>query len=268
VEGSITSQSINSQNVRTALFYASRGWRVIPIFYIKDGGCSCEQYHCYSPGKHPMLNQWNHRATIREEVIKSWWGYEPLANVAIVTGKDSNIWSLDVDGSEGKETMRKLVQKHGDLPPTFYWETGGGGYQILFKYPEDIPMKNKVGIFPSVDVRGDDGYVLAPPSNHISGNPYVSYCDPYTPVADAPQWLLETASAPVAYDLVPGNGLLMRDGQRNSGLFMCGMRIKEEVTGLSYNAILDILLSINRFHTDIPLEREEVEGIAKSIYKR
>ena len=57
-------------------------------------------------------------------------------------------------------------------PPTV--KTGGGGRHLYFQYPKDgTEVRNRVKVGGlSIDVRGINGYVIAPPSNHHSGNRY------------------------------------------------------------------------------------------------
>ena len=79
------------------------------------------------------------------------------------------------------------------LPRTPTVKTGGGGRHYYFKMPESEDVRNstKLGKRP-VDVRGTGGYVLAAPSNHISGNDYVWEVSPdEVCLAEAPPWLLD-----------------------------------------------------------------------------
>jgi hypothetical protein len=95
-----------------------------------------------------------------------------LHNIGIVTGAASGIVVIDVDAG-GEETLARLEREHGPLPPTVMARTGGGGRHIYFRHP-GVPVKNDVKkrLAPGVDIRGDDGFVVAPPSLHKSGNLY------------------------------------------------------------------------------------------------
>ena len=67
--------------------------------------------------------------------------------------------------------MRRLEAEHGELPATVEVITARGRH-LYFKMP-DMPVRNSAGkIAAGIDMRGDDGYVLAPPSVHPSGTRY------------------------------------------------------------------------------------------------
>jgi Bifunctional DNA primase/polymerase, N-terminal len=43
--------------------------------------------------------------------------------------------------------------------------TGGGGIHIFFRYPRETDIRNSAGLLgPGLDVRGEGGYVVVPPS--------------------------------------------------------------------------------------------------------
>jgi len=113
-------------------------------------------------------------ATTDPETIKKWWTQWPDANIAIATGRKSGIFVIDVDADRGgEETLRSLEAQNEKLPPTATVITGGGGRHLYFDCPEHQTVRNsqdKLG--PGIDVRGDNGYVVAPPSRHSSGKVY------------------------------------------------------------------------------------------------
>jgi Bifunctional DNA primase/polymerase, N-terminal len=102
--------------------------------------------------------------------IRAWFVW-PNANIGLVT--DSFVVA-DVDPRHhGAETMRKLVERYGPLPATWRVFTGGGGVHVYFKPPDGVEITsgaNRLG--QGVDIRARGGYVILPPSNHVSGKCY------------------------------------------------------------------------------------------------
>jgi hypothetical protein len=139
---------------------------------VRDGKCTCG-YDCASPGKHPLVKNGFYQATIEPTKIKLWWRKWPWANIGVRTGAGSGIVVLDLDQKdEALESLRKLEEKCGPLPDTLEAKTGSGGRHIFFKHPGvEIPCGANV-FGPGIDIRGDGGYVVAPPSKHISGHRY------------------------------------------------------------------------------------------------
>ena len=77
-----------------------------------------------------------------------------------------------MDGETGADTLRELEQQHGPLPATVECLTGGGGRHLYFKHP-GCAIRNSAGKLGShLDIRGDGGYVIVPPSRHESGQSY------------------------------------------------------------------------------------------------
>jgi hypothetical protein len=181
------------------LDYATRGWSVFPVHGITAGRCCCGNPACGSPGKHPRVGRGLTEASKAPEQIRAWWGRWPTANIAVATGQTSGFFVLDVDpGHGGDESLQALEAEHGRLPHTVRSLTGGGGEHILF---EHVPgLRNSAGrIAPGIDVRGDGGYVVAPPSMHISGRRYAWNVDHHpldVPIAQAPSWLIGLTQQP------------------------------------------------------------------------
>ena len=123
--------------------------------------------------KKPATKNGFYDATTDLETICGWWEECPDANVAIRTGKESGIWVLDIDGSEGKATLIELQEKHGELgDPSLIVETPGGGLHLYYPYPLIGEVGCRANMRPGIDVRGDGGYVIAPPSIHPNGGRY------------------------------------------------------------------------------------------------
>lgn len=176
-----------------ALKYASRGWFVFPCHSMRGPSCSCGHSECDSAAKHPRTKRGLSEASTDLNIIRAWWTRWPDANIAIATGAASGFDVLDVDPRHlGDVSLAELVREHEALPHTPEAKTGGGGRHILFAHPGEH-VGNKTGIRPGLDVRGDGGYIIAPPSNHTSGLPYAwegGALPSETPFAPFPLWLL------------------------------------------------------------------------------
>lgn len=156
-----------------ALEYARQGRPVFPCHTPTHGGCSCHRSACSSPGKHPRTPNGLRDASTDPQVVAAWWRRWPDANVGVVTGRPSGLVVVGVDpGHGGIDSMRQLVAEHGPLPPGPRVRTGSGGWHVVFAWPgQQVP--NSAGrVGPGVDIRGDGGYVVAPPSLHVAGGRY------------------------------------------------------------------------------------------------
>src|SRR5258708_36085267 len=103
-------------------------------------------------GKHPHTSHGLKDASTDERVIRNWWGLHPDANVAMATGKVSDIDVLDVDGDIGEQSLSSM----GPLPVTAQVKTPRGRH-LWFKA---CGLPTKVGVMPGIDTRGDGGYVI------------------------------------------------------------------------------------------------------------
>jgi hypothetical protein len=181
-----------SKKLEISQYYADvLGFAVFPCHSLEDGGCSCGDANCKNIAKHPLTANGVKDATKDADTLKRYFGgdYE-RANIAIATGEPSGIWVLDVDDIDA---IAELEEEYGRLPRTVLVETGGGGMHYYFRFDERCrDFKNAVKFTEGLDVRATGGYVLAPPSNHASGNYYYWINDPEDlPIADAPQWLVD-----------------------------------------------------------------------------
>lgn len=192
-----------------ALSYARAGFAVIPLHGVgPDGGCTCKDWRegrsaDHAPGgkqtgKHPVRGQWTKGAALSSADAHSVWNEEsPWANVGIRTGVISGFWVLDVDPAAGGfESLAKLLAHTGPLE-TFTVRTGGGGLHYWFACP-DFPVTNgsnreiKRLFGPGLDIRGDGGQVVAPPS--VSGRGAYSV-HASLPIGSGPAKLLDLLRA-------------------------------------------------------------------------
>lgn len=128
------------------------------------------------------------RAT--EDEIAEWFPEGAEQNVGIVTGAISDVVVLDVDSRDALET----IQNKHPLPHTPSVKTGKG-WHFYFKHPGWM-IKNRAGILPGVDVRGDGGYVVAPDSVHPDGQEYTWEVSPEEiEFAELPDWLVNLVAS-------------------------------------------------------------------------
>ena len=208
----------NSPQLAAALAYVARGWRVIPLHSpTRNGGCTCGRAECASIGKHPRTRSGLKDSSASSAVIQEWWRTWGRANIGIVTGARSGLVVLDVDARHsGHESLITLQERYGALPETLRVATGGGGEHWYFRHPgADVLLRNVAGLddLSGLDIRGDGGYVVAPPSWHQSGAQYEWIMSPKDAptaaaeegvmVATLPSWLLALLSKPRAEKTLP-----------------------------------------------------------------
>jgi hypothetical protein len=86
--------------------------------------------------------------------------------------------------------MATLERETGPLPRTARSRTGGGGVHVFFRYPAEKEIRNSAGwLGPELDVRGEGGYVVVPPSRTQG---VYEWLDKSSPIEAA--WLLECLS--------------------------------------------------------------------------
>jgi hypothetical protein len=172
---------------------------------------------------------------------------------------------------DAETELAKLETQHGALPHTVESITTRGRH-IFFSWP-DRPIRNSTSkIAPGIDVRGDGGYVLAPPSIHPSGKPYEWSVDSADAFAAAPIWLLNAAAKPTAvngsavatspsewHELIKGVGEGTRDNTitRLAGYLLC--RRVDPIMALA------LLQSWNATACTPPLPDEDIVRIVDSI---
>jgi hypothetical protein len=129
------------------------------------------------------------------ETIARWWRRWPTANVAVRTGAASGLVVLDIDPDHGgSRSLTELQRLRGVLPPSLAVRTGSGGRHYWFAHPGGRVPNSAGRIAPGIDVRGDGGYVIAPPSLHHTGPAY--QWATRAPLAPLPGWILGPAPAP------------------------------------------------------------------------
>ncbi|MDZ7754458.1 MAG: AAA family ATPase [Gammaproteobacteria bacterium] len=201
-------------------------------------------------------------ASTDPDTLRAWGARWQGAAVGMRTGAASGVWVLDVDkkrGLDGDEALFALQAEHGPLPEPFEVLTPSGGRHLYFQHPGHT-VRTCSGLRPGLDVRGDKGYVLVPPS---PGYEYEGSNPPVPPVA--PEWLLELVredeARPTAPALAPSDPI--PDGRRNDALTRLAGRYRAD--GMSPAVLEALLLTINTERCRPPLPDAEVRQIAASV---
>ena len=211
------------------VYYAKTyGFRVLPV--------------CAN-SKLPALKNWPQTASNDPEAIGKLF-VRHTGNIGIACGSGSGLLVIDVDLSDGHNALDKLQKELGSLPLTLSQRTGSGGSQFLFKYPQGKMIKNSAGengngLGKNIDIRGEGGMIVCPPSTHPNGNQY--YWENEQPLAELPSaWVarLTTSQAKLSSHsgsewLLPKNALppgAETEGGKQSGAFDTSISKVERVS--------------------------------------
>lgn len=178
-----------------AAMYRAVGWQVVPAHDPKEGG----------EWKRPFGEWLQYQDELVPDFTFARW-YDPQIgehrtrqNMGVIPGAASGglvVIDLDrKDGSKAFEWWAGLLAVHANNvePETPSQVTGGGGRQLVFKAPAGwIPptFKTRLG----VDIRGQGGFFMCPPSRHASGREYAWEAgrEPWAvEVAELPAWAVE-----------------------------------------------------------------------------
>ena len=112
--------------------------------------------------KTPACKQGFYDATTDPDKIQQLFARADAKLIGLPTGKASGLLVIDIDKKNGKNGFKWPALN--ELPPTRLVATVNGGRHYYFKMP-DANIKCSVNLlYEGVDVRGDGGYVIAPPS--------------------------------------------------------------------------------------------------------
>jgi len=227
-------------------------------------------FPCQPRGKEPACDTGLHAATTDAERIDRWWRTIPDLNIGVATGAVSGIFVLDIDGEDGEGSLFKLEQQHSVLPPTMEAITGKGRHCYYRMRGSIRNSTRQIGI--GLDIRGDGGYVIAPPSIHPSGRPYAWSVDTTRDFVDAPDWLHTLIAAGTNGNGKTGKPLEhwhavltqpIHNGERNATLTsICGKLLH---AGLDVILTYDLLMCVNVARCEQPLSPIEVETIIISV---
>lgn len=245
---------------RAAVRYAENGWHVFPL----------------APRmKTPLLKGAGGflSATADVSQVRAWWTQHPSANIGLWPGQ-SGLVILDLDGPDGVAAAQRL----GALSePTLVCTTGreDGGRHLYFKRPP-FTVSN-CDLAPKLDVRGDAGYVVLPPSIHPSGKKY-TWLGTAEDLRDLPPAVYDvlqrvqtgavsSGEAPVqraARDIVFDQEIA--EGGRNNALTRYAGRLLAR--GIPEDETLVVISALNTAQCHPPLPQHEVNALVANLALR
>lgn len=195
------------------------------------------------------------------EEIRAWCRRWPTANVGVVTGAVSGAVVVDVDVA-GLDSLRHWEPL---LPKTWRAQTGGGGAHLYFAHPGE-PVPSRTALLPGVDVKGDGGFVVAPPSRHRSGQPYRWTVAPWeADLAALPAWLLALIGMSSSDGQPVRVSDTIREGDRNAQLYRLARSLR--LRALTAEELLTVLRTVNA-RCEPPLGDSELTAIVEKALRQ
>lgn len=214
--------------------------------------------------KRPALKGWREAAATDPEALSTLFARATRADgLAIATG--GGVFVIDLDrgaGIDGVLSFAALVRQHdGGMVKGPRVRTPRRGVHLYFASPPAVVVANRVALAPGVDVRGDGGLAMAPPSCGPAG-PYRWAPAPFDlPIPPAPAWLIALVAArpppPKAFTPIPWRAptsylqaalnaelnavASARVGTRNASLFKAAARLGELAAGAGLS--IDLLVA-------------------------
>jgi len=246
-----------AERLKASLEYAGMGLRIVPLHVpALDGkGCSCGNPGCTSPGKHPRSLNWGDLASSDPTKIKEWFATWPELNIGVATGRESGIFVMDIDN---EHSLTKFTDIYGEPSPTLTAKSGRGRH-LYFRHP-GIHVKNTRGFYKTsgIDIRGDGGLIVLPPSLHHTGALY-EWIEPRLDIVSAPDWLEELVTAEAPSDLIP-TGRLFSDNRKRAIFEIASVLYAK---GNDRTFLRRAMLSFNLTKCSPVLEEPEVLGLVQ-----
>lgn len=144
-----------------ALHYAEMGWRIFPL----------------QPNSKIPYEQSNGFKDATDNIfqVEQWWTNTPEANIGLATGTGSGVWVVDLDvknDKDGRESLRNFMREsEASQLQTKRVKTPSGGRHFYVQLPHGVTVTSRNNVLTGIDIRGDGGYVVLPPSS-IDGKFY------------------------------------------------------------------------------------------------
>lgn len=243
--------------LKAALRYANRyGWRVFPL-----------------DGKEPRIKGGFRSATTDSKTIKKWWKQWPDANIGIACDSEHGPIVIDLDEPKEEETsgfkfLRTLELPREGLVTRSAVSREGRMHLYFLPMRDGTQLKRMIRPFTrkdkkvAIDILGDGGYVVAPPSIHPdTGEPY--RWEQKIDLAPFPKRLFRFLERKSINQIAPPLPDIIREGERDQLLTSLAGTMRRR--GASPRAILEALRIENASRVRPPLSDEQLQKIAKSI---
>jgi hypothetical protein len=173
-----------------ALSYAAHGWAVFPV----PPGTK----RSYKSAEHSDGRAWG--MTRNAEEIRRDFTRWPDAGIGIPCGAVNGVVVVETDtkagghAADGDPSLTQLEIKHGALPETLQAISPSGSVHRYFKHPGIKIISSASQLGPGIDVKGDGGMVIAPPTVRPGVGVYRWLNR--NPIASMPNWLVELTREP------------------------------------------------------------------------
>jgi len=212
--------------------------------------------------KIPIRNlKWREVSTNDHAQVRAWALAHPGCNFAVDCEK-SGITVIDIDrkkDSNGFDSIRKLIEEHGSLPPTLSVDTPSNGRHVFYK---GLTKTSQSLMGKGIDTRSKGGYVVAPGSR--IGEKSYRILKSHLEIAKAPKWIGSLLQAEKREKNPVGEGEIV-EGERNGRLTSLAGSARSQ--GCGDQEILALLLTANEERVRPPLPRHEIETIVKSVLR-
>jgi hypothetical protein len=190
-------------NYASALVWLERGFNVVP----KD-----------RDEKHPgVLWAYLQEQRVTKDDLREWF-WKFASGVGLITGTISGVIVVDIDGEVGEALLAEFQALNRPFPETLTIRSGSRrGLHRYFKHP-GYPVKTKSNTEIKIDIKGDGGFAVLPPTLHKSGGRYEVVVD--AKPAELPKGLLEFIEAKAAAAKKAAQGAPRVLGAGNGALLM------------------------------------------------
>lgn len=251
-----------------AIAYADYGLHIFPVYPVRVSGgtaiCTGCGNDCGRVGKHPAIPGWQNLTLSVKQVEKFWsrtaWNIGLHCDRYVV---------LDIDPKNGGlDSLTKLQQEHGNfVASTASVVTGSGGFHFYFNRPsypvKQISGQNVVGV--GIDTRRYGGYVILPPSNHVSGNDYEWMNTLADGVKDLPDWLGAALRDDTVKVHAPMPGVV-QEGSRDATITTVGGALRR--IGCTEDQLYTLLSAFNDRYVNPPLKDSVIQYKARYYARR